>query len=103
MKIAIEDAPLPKLHLVRDSFFLGILARLFQPLGIDVDAGRTRTVLPGGGYDEPSVAAAEVVHNVAPLNVCELQHRRDDVRRRGNVRNVKMRTRFLGGDRKTGA
>ena len=80
-----------------DPFLCGLLFRLRYALRVQVDSDAARPIFLRGMNEDPSIAAAEVVYNVAWLDVGELQHRFDDLVGRRDVDHVgRAERRLLG-------
>ena len=57
----------------------GELHGVGDPQGVDVDADAARVAIAGGGDDDASVAAAEIIQTIAGADACQAQHGLDRV------------------------
>src|SRR4051812_28100765 len=85
-----EQILLDELYQPGDARLLCVLARFPDSLRVDIDADSAGAEFLGRGYDDPAVAAAQVIHYVTLFHARGIQHRvYDDVRRR-NVGHVRL-------------
>src|SRR5579884_239516 len=69
-----EKVALYEPDLVLDAGFLSVLVRFFDALGIYIHAGGCSPELFRRHDDNAAIAAAEIVHHIALMNIGELEH-----------------------------
>src|SRR5262245_20366930 len=83
-ELRLEEIALHEPHAVSDARRACVLDRVADAVRVDVDADATRAELPRRSDHDAAVAAAEVVDDVGRVDVRGLEHRVDDLVRRGN-------------------
>jgi len=84
----IEDVAQDELDTVGDVGRAGVPLALAHEHRIDLDADRPRATT-GGGNDDLSIAATQVVHHVVGSDGCQVEHAFDDRIRRRHPVNVR--------------